>query len=69
MWFRLVENIKAKYKILDYDFYNFNEIGFIISVICAVIIITRIDQHDRSKVVQPGNREWAIAITCINNEN
>jgi hypothetical protein len=67
-WFRLVENIKAKYGILDCDFYNFNETRFIIGIIYAIIIITRVDRHNRSKAVQLGNKEWAIAIACINNK-
>ncbi|EDN93346.1 hypothetical protein SS1G_09212 [Sclerotinia sclerotiorum 1980 UF-70] len=29
-WFRLVSNMQAKYSILDCDFYNFDEIGFMI---------------------------------------
>jgi hypothetical protein len=67
-WFRLVENIKAKYGILYCDFYNFDEIGFIIGIICAAIIVTRVDRRGRGKAVQPGNREWATAIACINNK-
>ena len=56
-WFRLVENIRAKYGVLDYDFYNFDETGFIIGIICPTIVVTRIDRRGRGKVVQPGNRE------------
>ena len=29
MWFRLVENMRAKYGVVDGNFYNFNETGFI----------------------------------------
>ena len=67
-WFRLVENIRAKYRVLDCDFYNFDKTGFIIGVICAVMVITRADRHGRGKAVQPGNREWATVIACINSE-
>jgi hypothetical protein len=67
-WFRLVENIRAKYGILDYDFYNFDETGFIIGVICPGIVVTRADRRGRGKAVQPGNREWATAIAYINGE-
>jgi hypothetical protein len=67
-WFRLVENMKAKYGILDCDFYNFDETGFMMGVICAAMIVTRADRRGRSKAVQPGNREWATAIVCINGE-
>jgi hypothetical protein len=54
-WFRLVQNMKAKYRILDYDFYNFDETGFIIGVICAAMVVTHADQRGRGKAVQPGN--------------
>ena len=56
-WFRLVENIRAKYSVLDYDFYNFDETGFIISIICPTIVVTRVDRRSRGKAVQPSNRE------------
>jgi hypothetical protein len=53
----VVENIRAKYSVLDCDFYNFDETGFIMGVICSTIVVTRADRHGRGKVVQPGNRE------------
>jgi hypothetical protein len=52
-----VENIRAKYGILDYDLYNFDETGFIIGIITAAIVVTHVDRHSRGKAVQPGNRE------------
>jgi hypothetical protein len=63
-----VQNIRAKYGVLDCDFYNFNETGFIIGVICPAIVVTHADQRSRGKVVQLDNWEWAIAIACINSE-
>jgi hypothetical protein len=57
VWFRLVENIRAKYRILDCDFYNFNKISFITGIICVVIVVTRADRRNRGKAIQPGNRE------------
>jgi hypothetical protein len=63
-----VENMRAKYRILDYDFYNFDKTRFIISIIYAVIVVTRADRCSRGKAVQPGNREWATAIACINSK-
>jgi len=63
-----VENIRAKYKVLDYDFYNFDKTRFMISIICAVIVVTYVDRHGRGKAVQPGNREWATVIVYINSE-
>jgi hypothetical protein len=52
-----VENIRAKYGILDCDFYNFDETRFIIGIIYAIIVVTRADRRGRGKAVQPGNRE------------
>ena len=63
-----MKNIKAKYKVLDYDFYNFDKTRFIIGIICTIIVIICVDQYSRGKAVQPGNREWVIAIVYINSE-
>jgi hypothetical protein len=60
--------MRAKYGILDYDFYNFNETGFIMGIICPAMVVTCADRRSRGKAVQPGNREWATAIACINSE-
>ena len=68
-WFRLVDNMKAKYGIIDSDLYNFDETGFMMGVICgSSMVVTRADRQGRSKSVQPGNREWATAIECVNSE-
>ncbi|KFY28655.1 hypothetical protein V491_00357, partial [Pseudogymnoascus sp. VKM F-3775] len=67
-WFQLVENMKAKYGVQDCDFYNFDETGFMMGIICPAMIVTRADRRGRGKAVQPGNREWATAIACINSE-
>jgi hypothetical protein len=67
-WFRLVLNMRAKYGVLDCDFYNFDETGFMMGVICPAMVVTRADRRGRGKAVQPGNREWATAIACINSE-
>ena len=56
-WFRLVENIRAKYGVTDSDFYNFDETGFIIGVICLAMVVTRADRRSKGKAVQPRNRE------------
>ena len=56
-WFKLVHNMRAKYGIYDCDFYNFDETGFIIGVICVSIVVIRADRLGRGKAVQPGNRE------------
>ena len=67
-WFRLVQNMRAKYGVQDCDFYNFDETGFMIGVICAAMVVTRSDRRGRSKAIQPGNREWATAINCISGD-
>lgn len=60
--------MRAKYGVVDADIYNFDETGFRMGVICPRIVVTRADRRGRSKAVQPGNREWATAIVCINSE-
>jgi hypothetical protein len=64
-WFRLVANMRAKYGIQERDFYNFDETGFMMGVICGSMVVTRADRRGRSKQLQPGNREWATAIECV----
>ncbi len=61
---------KHKGKIRDFgcDFYNFDETGFIMGIICAVIVVTCADRRGGGKAVQPGNREWATAIAYINSK-
>jgi hypothetical protein len=38
-WFKLVHNMRAKYGIYDSDFYNFDETGFMMGVICASMVV------------------------------
>lgn len=40
-WFRLVQNMRAKYSIQDADIYNFNETGFMMGMITPSIVVTR----------------------------
>jgi hypothetical protein len=49
--------MRTKYEIQDEDFYNFDEIDFMIGVIYAGMIVTRADRRGRGKQLQPGNRE------------
>ena len=65
-WFWLIVNMRAKYGIQNYDFYNFDEIEFIIGVICFSMVITRSDRREKGKQVQPNNREWTTVIIYIN---
>ena len=64
-WFGLVANMRAKYGIQDCDFYNFDETGFMMGIICGSMVVTRADRRGRSKQLQPGNREWATAVECV----
>lgn len=50
-WFRLVENTKAKYSILDNNTYNFNKAGFIIGVILTGAVVTALERQGRPKLV------------------
>jgi hypothetical protein len=56
-WFKLVEDTKAKYGILDEDTHNFDETGFIMGVISPHIVFTGTEKRNNPKKVQPGNRE------------
>jgi hypothetical protein len=60
--------MRAKYIVMDCDFYNFDEISFMIGQICPGMVVTRADRRGKAKRVQPGNREWATAIIYINSE-
>jgi hypothetical protein len=65
-WFRLVENMKAKYGILDEDTYNFDESGFMMGMISTGAVVTSSERRGRPKSVQPGNREWTTVVQGIN---
>jgi hypothetical protein len=65
-WFQLVQNMKAKYGILDEDTYNFDETGFITGQIATGAVVTGADHRGRPKTVQPGNRGWTTVIQGIN---
>jgi hypothetical protein len=65
-WFRLVENTKAKYSILDEDTYNFDKSGFMMGVILIGAVVTGSERRGRPKTVQQGDREWANIIASIN---
>ena len=60
--------MRAKYSIQDADFYNFDETGFMMGIICSNMVVTRSDRRGRGKQLQPGNREWAIAIEYVSSD-
>ena len=64
-WFRLVINMRTKYGIQDCDFYNFDETGFMMGVICDNMVVTRADRSGRGKQLQSDNREWTTAIEYV----
>ena len=51
---------------MDEDIYNFDETGFAMDIIAIAKVITQADKRSRPSLVQPGNREWVIAIEAIN---
>jgi RecB family endonuclease NucS len=61
-WFKLVENTKAKYGILDEDTYNFDESGFVMGMILTGAVVTGPERRGRPKSVQQDNREWTAVI-------
>jgi hypothetical protein len=65
VWFKLVEEAKAKYSIHDDDVHNFNESGFQISVISTMKVVTGSERRARPDLIQPGDREWVTLIQSI----
>jgi hypothetical protein len=65
-WFKLVQETRVAYGILDADTYNFDETGFMMGVAGTSKVVTSADKIGRAIDVQPGNRDWVTAIECIN---
>jgi hypothetical protein len=63
-WFRLIQNIIAKYGIADKDIYNFDKTGFQIGVIATAKVVTAAEK-ERTDLIQPGNREWVTVIESV----
>ncbi|KFY28641.1 hypothetical protein V491_00368 [Pseudogymnoascus sp. VKM F-3775] len=49
----------------DADFYNFDETGFMMGMIYKITVVIYTDRCSNPKLVQPSNREWAIAICAV----
>jgi len=49
-WFTLVRNVKAKYSIMDDDIYNFDEVGFMMGIIFAGMVVTTSDGRGKAKL-------------------
>lgn len=54
-WFKLVEETRQAYGILDEDTYNFDKTGFMMGVAATSKVVTSSDTIGRATVVQPGN--------------
>jgi DDE superfamily endonuclease/helix-turn-helix, Psq domain len=65
-WFKLVRNVVAKYGILEEDFHNFDETGFMMGMISTTMVVTSSERRGRATLAQPGNREWVSVIQDIN---
>jgi hypothetical protein len=65
-WFKLVEETRLAYGILDDNVYNFNETGFMMGVAATSKVVTSIKTVGRAVTVQPGNRDWVTTIEGIN---
>ncbi|KAL6167035.1 hypothetical protein ACJQWK_06486 [Exserohilum turcicum] len=65
-WFKLVEETRQTYGVLDQDIYNFDETGFAMGVASTSKVVTSSDRVSRAVVVQLGNREWVTVIECVN---
>ncbi|KAH8430962.1 uncharacterized protein LDX57_013068 [Aspergillus melleus] len=65
-WFDRVQITIMQHGIAQEDIYNFDEIGFAMGLISNARVLTRADYYGKTRVVQPGNREWIISIECIN---
>ncbi|EFQ88426.1 hypothetical protein PTT_15699 [Pyrenophora teres f. teres 0-1] len=50
-WFRLVENIKAKYGILNKDSYNFDEASFMMGIILTGAVVIGSERRGQPKSV------------------
>jgi hypothetical protein len=58
----------AKYGIADADIYNFDETGFMMGQIIALMVITSSNRRRKPKLAQPGNREWVTVIQGVNSQ-
>jgi hypothetical protein len=57
IWFKLVENTKAKYSVHDNNMHNFDESGFHMGVIGTMKAVTGAKRHARPELILPGNRK------------
>ncbi|KAL6172800.1 hypothetical protein ACJQWK_01946 [Exserohilum turcicum] len=65
-WFKLVEETRQTYGVLDQDIYNFDETGFAMGVASTSKVVTSSNRVGRAVAIQPGNRKWVTTIECVN---
>jgi hypothetical protein len=58
--------VKAKYRILDEDTYNFDETRFQISVGGSIKVVTALEIRINPISQQPGDREYITLIAAVN---
>jgi hypothetical protein len=54
-----------EYGIVLEDVWNFDETGFAIGIISIAKVICSSDRKSKPCLLQPGNREWVIAVECV----
>ena len=64
-WFKLVEDIRAKYGIGDNDVFNFDETGFMMGMISSAMVVTSAERRSKARMAQPGNREWVTVVQGV----
>jgi hypothetical protein len=64
-WFMLVQNMKAKYGIIDKDIWNFDESGFMMGKITSQLVVTGLEKPRKVKKLQPGDREWTTLVQGV----
>jgi hypothetical protein len=50
-WFKLVEQTKLKYGILDEDVFNFDKASFIIGKLTTQLVVTRSERRGQPKTI------------------
>jgi len=65
-WFDLAHITIMQHEIAYEDVYGFDETGYAMGLIANKKVVTRADMYGRRQVIQPGNREWATSIGCVN---
>ena len=64
--FKLVEETRQAYSILNKDTYNFNKTRYIIGIAITLKVITSSNTIGRVITIQLGNYKWVIAIKAVN---